>query len=153
LAPRRASWSAESETFLRAAFSLVKALASDLRAAGRKGGALVATVSRMDGAFALEGGSFDPVQGGLAGLAKTVAAGWPEVRARALDVASAWSDSDAAAAAIERELAARGPVEVGLSAGRRAGIELVPSEAPADRSPPLGADDVVVVTGGARGVT
>ena len=165
LAPPRTAWNADSEAYLRAAFALTKALAADLRAAGRKGGALLATVSRLDGAFGVDGGGlegagFDPVMGGLAGLAKTVAQEWPEVRARALDVAIDCTDANAVAAAIARELAASGPIEVGLTAEKRRGLELAnaPLAAAGEAlalagSLPIAAGDVVVITGGARGVT
>jgi NAD(P)-dependent dehydrogenase (short-subunit alcohol dehydrogenase family)/acyl carrier protein len=165
VAPPRTEWNADSESYLRSAFALTKALGSDLRAAGRKGGALLATVSRLDGAFGLEGAGFDPVMGGLAGLAKTVAQEWPEVRARALDVANDGTDATAFATAIARELAQSGPIEVGLSARKRRGLELAnaPLAGPgsngagANGSAPAGlaieAGDVVVITGGARGVT
>ena len=57
----------------------------------------VATISRMDGAFGLADGDFDPAQGGLAALPKTVMREWEGVNCRALDVAVDWTDAAAAA--------------------------------------------------------
>ena len=95
---------------------------------------------------------FDAVQGGLAGLTKTVAREWPTLRCKALDVSASWSDSDQVAAAIVGELTAADPIEVGLDGNVRRGLEMVPTAITNGRSR-LGPGDVVVLTGGARGVT
>ena len=145
-------WSEASEQRLKHAFALTKRVGPMLREAAAGGGALFATVSRMDGVFGLTGGRFDAVQGGLAGLTKTVAREWPALRCKALDVAAAWSDSGEVAAAIVSELTTAGPVEVGLDGNMRRGLETVPTAITNGRSR-LGPDDVVVLTGGARGVT
>ena len=162
-----AEWDEHTEEELKAAFKRVRMLGSSLRAAAKEGGALLATVSRLDGAFGLRGGSFDPLQGGLSGLAKTAVQEWPEVQCRALDVACTWHDHDAVADAIlcecgmreqnrDREGAAEwgtgNVVEVGLDRGRRVGLELVTTPT-TPGSLPLEDGDVVVISGGARGVT
>jgi len=136
----------------RQAFALAKSLAGTLRSACDMGGALLATVSRMDGGCGLLGGAFDPVQGGLAGLTKTADREWENVTCRALDVAGTWDDSRAAAAAIVAELRPSGPIEIGLDAGSRRGLDLTPAIITEGQSA-VSAGDVVVVTGGARGVT
>ena len=145
-------WSEASERRLKHAFALTKRVGPMLREAAAGGGGLFATVSRMDGAFGLTGGAFDAVQGGLAGLTKTVAREWPVLRCKALDVSASWSDSDQVAAAIVSELTAAGPIEVGLDGHVRRGLETVPMAITNGRSR-LGPGDVVVLTGGARGVT
>lgn len=145
-------WSAASEAQLKHAFALTKQVGPMLREAAAGGGALFATVSRMDGAFGLSGGEFDAIQGGLAGLTKTVAQEWSALRCKALDVSRSWSDHDLVAAAIVSELAADGPLEIGLDHSGRRGLELTP--VPITSGPPrYGSDDVIVLTGGARGVT
>ena len=136
------------------AFELTQALAPGLlESAKLPGGAFFATLTRLDGAFGFGGGAIgDPLQGGLAGLAKTAAAEWPEVRVHALDVSPQWEDARAAARAVVAQLMADGPVEVGLTPhGRRT---------PALRTAPypdgrvrLEPGDVVVVSGGGRGIT
>ena len=145
-------WGEASERRLKHAFALTKRVGPMLREAAAGGGALFATVSRMDGAFGLIGGAFDAVQGGLAGLTKTVALEWPALGCKALDVSASWSDSDQVAAAIVRELTADGPIEVGLDGKVRRGLDTVPTAITNGRSR-LGPGDVVVLTGGARGVT
>jgi PfaD family protein len=180
---------------LEAAFARLRADAPALRAAG---GARLLAVSRLDGAFGLAAPVDRPFEGGLAGLAKSAAHEWPQVRCRALDVAAALAPAEAAAA-IEAELFADGPVEVGVGPHGRVAPVAVPdtsgetprvdgpsapgvrpdvsgpdtpggtpavdgSSAPGVRPgvstpdtrgerPALAAGDLVVVTGGARGVT
>jgi NAD(P)-dependent dehydrogenase (short-subunit alcohol dehydrogenase family) len=151
------------ERFILDAFELLKTAMPSLRQAGKNGGSVFVTVSRMDGAFGLVRPK-NSASGGLAGLAKTAAKEWPEVCCRALDIPADWSDVEAAAEAIVEESMLEGPIEIGLSPQGPVTLQL--SEAPfADlgKSPGslqvrenLGAlkrGDVIVVTGGARGVT
>lgn len=145
-------WSEDAENELKVAFKRVKTLAPNLRDAASSGGALLATIARLDGAFGLRGGTFNPLHGGLSGLTKTAAHEWPELRCRALDVSAAWQDVDAAADAIVRELGADGPTEVGINDGQRIGLEMVVSPT-TPGTLPLEDGDVVVISGGARGVT
>ena len=142
--------------FNRRAFDWLKAAASKLRQAGRAGGAVFATVARLDGAFGLAELSpdADPTAGGLAGIAKTARHEWPEVSCRALDLSPAVTDTGAAAAAVVDEVLSVGPPEVGIAPTHRCTIELARA---ARRSSGqlinLGSRDVILVTGGARGVT
>ncbi|MCZ7649054.1 MAG: SDR family NAD(P)-dependent oxidoreductase [Planctomycetota bacterium] len=145
-----------SDEFLKAAFMLLQGSAAGLRRSAREGGAVFATVSRLDGCFGLNGDDDikQPESGGLAGLAKTARHEWPEVHARALDLAGDFESAEAAAARIADELFRAGPVEVGLNAEGRWRLELAPlplnGRVP---QPPLREGDVVVVTGGAHGIT
>jgi NAD(P)-dependent dehydrogenase (short-subunit alcohol dehydrogenase family) len=100
----------------------------------------------------------DPAAGALAGLAKTAGHEWIGVHCKAVDLDTAIEGPDLAAGMIVSELLARGPAEVGLTARERLGLELVPvptsPSAPAARrrrSPARG--DLIVISGGARGVT
>lgn len=133
-------------------FALVQAAGAALRSGAARGGTLLASVERLDGRFGLSGGPFDAVCGGLAGLAKTAADEWPDVRCVALDVDAAWDAADAIAAAVADELTRGGPLEVGLAPDRRYGLELIELPAAAGTTG-LAAGDVVLITGGARGVT
>jgi len=141
--------------FLENAFLLLKRAAPALRQAGETEGALFATVSRLDGSFGcLEGSTLtDPLSGGLAGLVKTAAREWPEVACRAIDLGD-FPDQTAAAAALAEELLTGGEIETGLSAQGRTALTLV--DLPAAPTPawyPVSTGDVVVITGGGRGVT
>ena len=143
-----------SDADLLGVLQVVQAAGNGLRAAGLAGGAFLVSASRLDGAFGTRGDEIaDPVSGGFAGLTKSAAGEWPEVRCRALDLAPDLQGSDAARA-IVAELFRAGPVEVGLSATGRSVLELVGGELPsANGFSPLEEGDVVVLSGGARGVT
>ena len=110
------------------------------------------TVQATGGHFGLDG---DPGDGawtaGLAGVVKTAAREWPGASLKAIDVAV----PDQAAEAILDELFFGGPaLEVGLGAdGTRAVVQIEPLATDVDRQPPLEPGSVVVVSGGARGVT
>ena len=118
---------------IKDAFRLLRTAGPGLRQAGREGGAVFATVTRLDGAFGTRGLALDPgaepVSGGLAGLAKTAGHEWPEVACKAIDIEPAFArgDVDRAAEAILDELLHRGPVETGLARDGRSTLELVPA--------------------------
>jgi acyl transferase domain-containing protein/NADP-dependent 3-hydroxy acid dehydrogenase YdfG len=148
-------WQPASEDLLRRAFSLARLALPALRKAGKAGGAVFATVSRLDGVFGLSGlkSEQDPVPGGLAGLAKTASHEWPEISCKALDLAAGWDDAVSAAEALAAELFCRGPLEVGLSASGRKELELEETLSPDTGTLPLKSGEAVLVVGGARGVT
>jgi len=148
-----------TKAFLEDAFALTRHLGASLQASAEAGGAFLATVSRLDGTFGVAGLQHQPPhQGGLAGIAKTAAIEWPAVICRALDIDAGWKDNPAIARQVVSELLQpdpAAPVEVGLAPERRVSLALTP--APLDDVPEGGitidAADVVVISGGARGVT
>ncbi|MHB0995958.1 MAG: SDR family NAD(P)-dependent oxidoreductase [Elusimicrobiales bacterium] len=148
-------WPADSETFLKKAFHIAQAAGPALRETGKNSGACLMTVSRLDGAFGLSGlkAEQDPVFGGLAGLAKTAAREWPEVSCRAVDAAADWDHTVSVAQAVAEEVFFKGPSELGLSATGSKVVLLSASEQVKGGKLPLEKGDVVLITGGARGVT
>jgi acyl transferase domain-containing protein len=134
------------------AFALLKSAAPALRRAAAGGGALLAGILRIDGAFGLNGGAIsNPYTAGLGGLVKSAAREWPEVVAKVIDVAD---NAPAPGEEIARLLRRRDPLEVGITLNEC--IELALHDAPLDAGAdamPFEPDDLVVVTGGARGVT
>jgi acyl transferase domain-containing protein/NAD(P)-dependent dehydrogenase (short-subunit alcohol dehydrogenase family) len=141
------------EADLKHAFELTRAMAADLLESAKLQGAFFATVTRMDGAFGFGGRApANPMQGALAGLAKTAAAEWPEVICHALDIDPAWTDPHETAKALIREIVNRGPVEIGMAPGSRSTPVLVPQDYP-EGDIPLQAGDAVVISGGGRGIT
>jgi NAD(P)-dependent dehydrogenase (short-subunit alcohol dehydrogenase family)/acyl carrier protein len=132
-----------SRDFLLRAFQRTREAAAALR---QSSGSLF-TVTTLDGSFGLKGKQFDPFIAGLAGLPKTVAHEWPEVFTRAID-----RGPEVTVETVVEELMKDGPVEVALSPGRRETLITAPSRAAAG-TPHLTPQDVVLVTGGARGVT
>ena len=143
--------------FNRHAFDWLKLAAGKLRSTGRTSAAVFATVARIDGAFGLANDlspDADPTAGGLAGLVKTARHEWPEVNCRSLDLAPTFADPAAAATAIVDEVLSAGPPEVGIAAKYRCTIELARTARRQDTQLiNLGSRDVILVTGGARGVT
>ncbi|MGE3817845.1 MAG: SDR family NAD(P)-dependent oxidoreductase, partial [Isosphaeraceae bacterium] len=91
--------------------------------------------------------------GAILGFLKSLAAEWPRVRVKAVDVAV--EDRSAAAEAILAELAARdGLVEVGRLGKRRVKLAVTPAPIKSDSSVSrLGPNSIILVTGGARGIT
>ena len=95
--------------------------------------------------------------GGLAGLVKTAAHEWPEVACKSLDLSHDAHDGGSAVAIAEQiadELLLKGPTEVGISTDGRCETRLVRKALNGEvGKASLTSADVVVVTGGARGVT
>ena len=144
---------------LRRALMVAQAAGSGLQKAAATASSLFATVSRMDGRFGASGDeSLDAFQGGLAGLAKTAAREWPGVRCRSLDVDREWDDNDAIARVIANEMLRSDTdttSEVGFSPGRRSIVTLEERPYPSETGlkTDLNPRDVVIVTGGGRGIT
>ncbi len=162
----------------REAFAAARSLAR-LRGADSS---LFVTVQDTGGTFATTGGigteadhgcALAPERAwlaGLAALARTAAREWPAVQVKAIDLdcasfdrtdAPATSRAEARAEVLARELMAGGPEwQIGLSNGSgRIALESAPiarvsrTNAAVPTVTPWSADDVIVVTGGARGVT
>ena len=134
----------------REAFVVARSLA-----AGPKAARLLVTVSDLGGDFGVAAPcNLNAWSAGLTGLIRTTAIEWPDTRVRAIDIERADKDADALAASIADELLTGGDeLEVGLAAcGARTTLR---SELAAvtPGMTPLGPSDVVVVSGGGRGVT
>jgi NAD(P)-dependent dehydrogenase (short-subunit alcohol dehydrogenase family) len=159
LAPREP----HEPTFVKDAFRVLRAAGPALQRAAARGCAVLVTVSRFDGTFGLNGLALEssPAAGALAGLAKTARHEWQGVDCKALDLDRSIESPQEAADAIVDEIVRKGPGEVGLkSDNTRVCIELEPASSWGShngvhngRFVPLRRDDLVVMSGGARGVT
>ncbi len=129
-------------------FTHLRAVAATMAS---KGG-LAVVVQDTGGDFGLSG-SDNAWLGGLAGLAKTANLEWPDATVKAIDVACAGHTRAGVAAMLADELlGGGGELEVGLSPAGR--VTLVAVESDVDGAArALNPGDVVVVSGGARGVT
>lgn len=147
---------------------MVQKASPALRQSGREDFAFVASVAHLDGHFGFER---DPESEDLTGwptasingLVKTLAWEWPDVAARVLDVDPHWAEwrpADAAERAVA-EMLTDGPAERGLS-DREPAVTMETVLEPLARHGKVDIDglrnayapgDLVVVTGGARGVT
>ncbi|WP_437836304.1 SDR family NAD(P)-dependent oxidoreductase [Sorangium sp. So ce1153] len=115
--------------------------------------ALFVTVQDTGGDFGLAG-SDRAWAGGLPGLAKTAALEWAEASCRAIDVERGGRTAGEIAEAIATELLSGGVErEIGLRADGQRTTLLSVRQDPQPGPLPLGPSDVVVASGGARGVT
>ncbi len=132
-------------------FRLLQLLAEDLQA-GPDSVVLAATA--MGGCFAVEGSpAFLPSQGGVPGLLKTVAEEWPGVRVRCVDLDPAL-EADRLPGILATELLLDDQaVEVGWTGQGRCLPALEARPLAGSGTMPLDGDSVVLVTGGARGIT
>lgn len=146
-------WKEEKISFIKNAFIAAKNASNSLVESGKTKGAVFATISRIDGAFGfLTSSAGDPVQGALAGLSKTARIEWPEVSCRAFDVSPFITDLKKTASVLASEILSKGPSETGLDDNNRYVPELV--DVPfAKPEKTFSKKDVVVITGGAKGVT
>ncbi len=149
--------------FAAEAFAALHRFAPHLADAAREGDAVLATVSRLDGRFGFGGeAQGSPLGAALAGMTKTASHEWPSVTCRAFDVPAAGGGESATADAVAAELLTpmdTDGVEIGLLPSGGAIRRMVPVLA--DEPLPvqdeerlaLSAGEVVVVSGGARGIT
>lgn len=151
-----AGWRRAIESDVISLFHLTQALYSDLIAAAQAGGACLLAATCLGGGFGSDGAEgFWPNQGGVAGFLKTAALEMPEVRVKVVDLPRTGAVTEQAQR-IVRELGTDdGLVEVGYREGQRQRLALVAAPVTAsDEAPlPLDSQSVVLVTGGARGIT
>ncbi|MFO0686605.1 MAG: SDR family NAD(P)-dependent oxidoreductase [Sandaracinus sp.] len=122
-----------------------------------KSGGFFVTVQDTGGDFGLSGCGSAPIRawaGGHAGLAKTAAQEWPKADVRAIDIACGGHAAELVGEALASELVhGSTDTEVGLAEnGARIVLESVAASIPRS-TPALAPGDVVVASGGARGVT
>ena len=146
------------EAFVKDAFRLIRTAGPALEHSAAIAAAALLTVSRLEGTFGLTGlgAESSPAAGALAGMAKTAGLEWREVHCKAVDLAPGFDSPARTAELIVNELFQRGPAEVALSPEGPAAVELEP--VPGRRSIErrlmhVEQGDLVVVSGGARGVT
>ena len=116
---------------------------------------LLVTVQDTGGTFGVAttdaGGGWG---GGLVGLARTAALEWPDVSVKAIDVERAdLSDEEVAGNVVAELLGGGAQMEVGLTADGRRWMLTSRDAKPVSGSGALRPEDVVVVSGGARGIT
>ena len=142
------------EVFLEQALLAVQSAGKGLRSDASRQGKFLFGITRLDGGlgFVSYASEHTPVQAGLCGLMKTAAREWPEVRARILDIDPAMDVSNAAEKIVD-EIFFAGPLEVGITSDHRRTIALEKSTIIQPEIRQDMKDGLVVVTGGARGVT
>ena len=148
----------DEEAFVNVAFRIIRNAGPALEQSAARGGAVFMTVSRLEGTFGLTGlgAESSPAAGALAGMAKTAGHEWREVHCKAVDIAPGFASPSRVADLIVNELFHRGPAEVALGPEGPSVVELEPvgKHGVAQRRPVhVERGDLVVISGGARGVT
>ncbi|WP_322042160.1 SDR family NAD(P)-dependent oxidoreductase [Paraburkholderia sp. J67] len=139
----------------RALFLLLKAFEPDLKA-GAQGGAWIVNVTAFDGQFGLSRSrAFEVECAGVLGVAKSAAREWPGVKVKCVDVDPALAPATQAARVIGELCSGQPGVEVGYTAEGRWRLDLRHNGVVRqDLSRlTLDPDAVVLVTGGACGIT
>jgi acyl transferase domain-containing protein/NAD(P)H-dependent flavin oxidoreductase YrpB (nitropropane dioxygenase family) len=150
-------WTAKLGIEVRGLFLLAQAMATDLEHAAQAGGACLIAATALGGRFASAGctnAEFDPGQGGMAGLVKTLAREWPSVRSRVVDFARNDPIDTVAKRLVAEMFANDGWAEVGYDRGQR--IRLRAVERPLERRElmfELKPGEPLLISGGARGIT
>lgn len=151
--PDSARWIEPLNTEVHSLFNVVQAVEKDLR----ENGGTVLAITQLDGAFGSldpKKGAFWPGSGATCGLAKSLAREWSEVVSRIVDVGPGQSAQQIADIVLNELQSDDRSGEVGYRHGKR--IALLPVEASlTGRNPSveLSRESVVLITGGARGVT
>jgi acyl transferase domain-containing protein len=147
---------------LSSTFLLAKAVESDLTSHAKAGRhASFVNVTYLGGDFTGVGQAGLNLQqlayqGGVVGLTKTIAHEMPEVHVKVVDLNLDTTAEEAAKSILSELFADDEIVEVGFVLGKRLGLEV--KEAPYESvltstKPALNSSSVVLVTGGARGIT
>ena len=156
IAPKAAKIS-RMERFVIDSFKLLKLCSKGLTCK-EEAASLFITVSRNGGEFGLNGLSKKEscYSGGLAGLSKTASHEWPKVHCKAIDLASHFLSEEMAADSLLQECFLSGLLEVGITAEGcvMPSLSQLPlGEKDLSGEKPLSPGDLMVVTGGGRGVT
>ena len=136
-------------------FWLCKFLQNDIVRSAELGGASFLGVTWLGGGFGLPAGASEPLQESywVPGFTKSLAREWPDVQVKAMDLA-AHDAADSARQIFDEFLCADGLVEVGYdSFGNRQTVELREAPGGLKQEIALDKDMVILVTGGARGIT
>lgn len=152
-----AGWRERLHLEVKSLFYLARAAGPDLKQAGASGKGWLLAATAMGGTLAHDasGPDFFPGQGGITGLIKTLALEWPQVCCKVVDL-----DMDDLSSMLAKRLMAEiaaedENVEVGYRGSRRLVVRTRPAPLDQDSPTPLEIDSswVVLVTGGARGIT
>ncbi len=152
-----AQWRHYTQIHAKSLFPLLQLCAIDLQQVKQQQGRVLAA-SLLGGCFGREGGCGSGLAtgGSGTGLLKTLVTEWSGVHAKAIDFDSSLSGADMAQHIINELLLPGGRIEVGYPQGKRTIFQTVPAPLKIRTiSPKLTPtrDWVVLVTGGAQGIT
>jgi len=137
-------------------FTLAKALESELTDPQRIATTALLTAHRLGGGFGCNGVAPESFfEAGAVGVVKSIFKEHPELFCKAIDFDTESSAKQAAQAIVQELFARESRVEVAYRGGERFALDVVASPMPDEKAAPLPIDSqsVVLVTGGARGIT
>ncbi len=149
-----AGWRAQVRQDVRSLFLLAKAAESDLKRLGKENGALLAAVTARGGEFGLAAGSSQcPTHFAVADFVKTLALEFNDVLCKVVDVDAADPLAVLHTKLGEELCSTDETLQVGLAGDRR--LTVIPQVSPLPAAPlhSVDANSVVLLTGGARGIT
>lgn len=151
-------WRRITQIHSKSLFQILRLCAKDMQQAGEKQIGRVLAASLLGGYFGRDGlgGPGMPCGGSSNGLLKTLVTEWAGIQAKAVDFDNARSSADIAQHIVNELLHRGGRLEVGYPQGSRTIFQTVPAplttiSTPIQLTP--NANWVVLVTGGARGIT
>ena len=137
-------------------FQTIKEFAGDLDESARSGGGLLVNFTSMGGSYAIhEPSRASAIQAAIVGVCKAAGREMPRIAVKNIDL-DMTQPPDTLFPHVLQEIATAGSVEeIGIHDGTRVRVEVVESPLPetSSGSIDLDADSVVLITGGARGVT
>jgi len=141
---------------VKTVFFIAKHLKAALNEAAATGRAAFMTVAQLDGTLGMDGGlSFNPINGGLFGLTKTMNLEWPNVYCRAVDLHPGIAPEQAVNYVLA-ELYDPNRLLVEVGYGNKGRVTLETAVSPLDPYTPstnITPASVFVVSGGAKGIT
>jgi NAD(P)-dependent dehydrogenase (short-subunit alcohol dehydrogenase family) len=147
----------EEEVSVRIAewtFHLVKEFAENLGSSAAAGGGWFVNLTALDGQFGLKDGPVSFASAGTLGISKTLQREYPRLHVKTIDVEADISADLLAARLLEELTVEDDLLEVGLTRQGRWQLVLQPEPVPGNLLPlPLDEESVVLITGGASGVT
>lgn len=155
---------------VKSLFYLAKSLETELREAASSGASCLMAVTSMGGSFGsgcmqsieeslkpstLGMQSFSPVQGGCAGLIKSLKYEWPEVNLKVVDLNPQDKKENLAHYLLDEMRFGQNEVEVGYQQGNRYTLQPLLSELSLESESQFRIDSswTLLLTGGARGIT
>lgn len=137
-------------------FQTIKEFAGDLEESARTDGGVLVNFTSMGGGYAIQDAKrASAVQAALVGVCKAAGREMPRVAVKNIDL-DMTQPPDTLFPHVLQEIASAGPVEeIGIYDGARVRVDVLESPLPQSMTAgiDLDADSVVLVTGGARGVT
>lgn len=152
-----AGWRQITQIHCKSLFQLLHLCAADLQQAGQQQMGCVVAASLLGGYFGRQGQGISGLlsAGSNTGFLKTLVTEWPGVRAKAIDFDNSLSPVSIAEQ-IVKELLSSGRLEVGYPQGQRTIFQTVTANLARENQPAQltpTSEWVVLVTGGARGIT